>query len=250
MAKRIMRQSVLFILCLLVPFSSVMADKGYVPEKGSAELDKKGKKKKTGKATKIDPALPMVLIIGDSISIGYTGKVRAQLKGKANVLHNPGNSQGTTNGLAKIDAWLGDTQWDVIHFNFGLHDLKRVKKAGTAQNSNDPDDPYQADLKTYTSNMEQLVKRLKKTEAKLIFATTTPFPGGVSPYRAPEDAAKYNAAALKIMKANQVEVNDLYAAILPHLKTHQRPVNVHFLPKGSELLAKEVSAKVEALLAR
>ena len=74
--------------------------------------------------------LPNVLIIGDSISIGYTKFVQEMMAGKANV-HRPLNAkggflncQGTTFGVEKIDEWLGDTKWDVIHFNFGLHDLK------------------------------------------------------------------------------------------------------------------------------
>lgn len=236
------------LLAAFITLSSLSADPGYQPEEGSAELKPK-KKKNKGNKVQIDSKLPMVLIIGDSISIGYTGKVRAQLKGEANILHHPGNSQGTTNGLAKVDSWIGDTQWDVIHFNFGLHDLKRVKKAGTSQNSNDPNDPHQADLKTYTTNMEQLVKRLKKTKAKLIFATTTPFPTGVSPHRDPEDVVTYNAAAVKIMKAHQIAINDLYSKVQPHLKTHQKPKNVHFLGKGSELLAKQVSESIRAMLA-
>ena len=248
MSRGNMIRSVLHVfLASVIVTSSMAVEQTYQPEDGSAELNQKAKKKK-GKKAKIDPDLPMVLIIGDSISIAYTGKVRAQLQGKANVLHNRGNSQGTTNGLVKIDSWIGDTQWDVIHFNFGLHDLKRVKVAGTSKNSNDPKDPYQADLKSYTTNMEQLVKRLTKTGAKLIFATTTPFPKGVSPHRDPEDATQYNEAAAKIMKANQIEVNDLYSVILPHLKTHQKPANVHFRGNGSELLAKQVSQKIEASL--
>jgi len=36
-----------------------------------------------------EPGLPRVLIIGDSISIGYTLDVRALLKGKANVTASP-----------------------------------------------------------------------------------------------------------------------------------------------------------------
>ena len=65
------------------------------------------------------PGLPRVLLIGDSISIGYTAHVRAMLKGVANV-HRPLTNCGpTTRGLENIDAWLGDGKWDVIHFNWG-----------------------------------------------------------------------------------------------------------------------------------
>jgi lysophospholipase L1-like esterase len=215
----------------------------YVPEEGSQELTKKKQKR-----VKLDPNLLNVLIIGDSISIGYTRLVRTQLKGKANVIHNPGNAQGTTLGLIKLKAWLGDTKWDVIHFNWGLHDLKHVTKAGTSNNSNDPNDPQQADLPTYIANMEVLVKQLKATDSTLIFATTTPYPEGVRPYRSPEDAAKYNGAALKIMKANEIQENDLYSLVLPKLDTLQQPVNVHFTKKGSTLMADQVTAVIKSAL--
>jgi len=70
------------------------------------------------------PALPRVLLIGDSISIGYTVPVRELLKGAANVHRIPENGGPTTRGLERLDAWLGTNHWDVIHFNWGLHDLK------------------------------------------------------------------------------------------------------------------------------
>lgn len=195
---------------------------------------------------KLNPNLPNVLIIGDSTSIGYTGPVRTQLKGKANVIHNPGNAQGTTLGLIKLKEWLGNTKWDVIHFNWGLHDLKHMTKAGTSNNSNDL---RQADPPTYKANMEVLVKQLKATGAALIFAATTPYPEGVRrPCRSPEDAAKYNDAALKIMKANGIPVNDLYSLVLSKLDSYQRPVNVHFTKEGSKLLADQVVAVIKSAL--
>src|SRR5690606_3837208 len=64
-----------------------------------------------------------VLIIGDSISIGYFPFVKDALKEEAYVVHNPGNSQHTGTGLQRLDEWLGTTKWDVIHFNWGLWDL-------------------------------------------------------------------------------------------------------------------------------
>src|SRR6476620_12659536 len=71
-----------------------------------------------------DPALPRVLLIGDSISIGYTVPVRELLQGKANVHRIPTNGGPTSNGLKNIDKWLGNGKWDIIHFNWGIHDLK------------------------------------------------------------------------------------------------------------------------------
>ena len=100
----------------------------------------------------------------------------------------------------------------------------------------------QIPLDEYEKNMEAIVVRMKKTDAKLIFATTTPFPdkpGG--PLREAFQVAKYNEFALKIMKKHGVAVNDLYAFALPLLPTLQQPNNVHFTPEGSKALAGEVA---------
>ena len=66
--------------------------------------------------------LPRVLLIGDSVSIGYTLPTRELLIGKANVHRPPTNCSSTGNGLKYLKSWLGEKKWDVIHFNFGLHD--------------------------------------------------------------------------------------------------------------------------------
>ena len=233
----------LISLLACVFLSTIVLAESYVPEPGSDELLKKKKVK-----IPYDKNLPNVLIIGDSISIGYTPFVAQLLKGKANVIHNKGNSQGTTNGLLKLSSWLGDTKWDVIHYNFGLHDLKHVTEAGTSKNSNSFDDPQQADLPTYTKNLKIITEKLKETGVPLIFATTTPYPNGVKPARKPADAVAYNEKAIEIMKKNGVLINDLYNHILPHLKKLQRPVNVHFTPEGSLFLARKVAKDIEAKL--
>ncbi|MCA1759186.1 MAG: hypothetical protein LC658_05405, partial [Bacteroidales bacterium] len=62
--------------------------------------------------------LPNVLILGDSISIGYTPFVQEYLKGRANVFRpmlengKPENCAGTTKGVENIDRWLGSKKWD------------------------------------------------------------------------------------------------------------------------------------------
>ena len=178
--------------------------------------------------------LPRVLLIGDSISIGYTPDVRELLKGKANVHRIPTNARMTKFGLDMIDDWLGEKPWDVIHFNWGLHDLRI-----------EPDGKHQVPLEEYTRNLEALVKRLKKTKAALIWASTTPVPNErVKPPRRPDDVPRYNAAAGRIMERYGVGVNDLYAAALPHLAAMQIPDNVHFKPEGSRFLAERVAAAI------
>ena len=191
--------------------------------------------------------LPNILILGDSISIGYTDFVGQALRGKANVYRplkedgGPWNCQGTTNGLKHLETWLKiQPKWDVIHFNFGLHDLKHVHPV-TGKNSNDPSHPQQANLKQYRKNLKWIVKKLRATGAQLVFATTTPVPDAASgPLRHADQPPTYNQVAGKIMKKNDIPVNDLYGFILPRMGEIQKPNNVHFTQKGSQVLAEQI----------
>ena len=190
---------------------------------------------------------PRVLIIGDSISIGYFEPTKQLLDGQAGVYHNPGNAAHTRHGLAQLDAWLGDTPWDVIHFNHGLHDLKYVDAKGAMVATDKGTQLMSVD--EYARNLEQIVRRLKQTRARLIFATTTPVPEGATG-RVPGDPERYNRAALAIMKKYRVRVNDLHAFALPRLASIQQPHNVHFTNEGSRLLAEQVAASIRATLAQ
>ncbi|WOH38149.1 SGNH/GDSL hydrolase family protein [Thalassotalea fonticola] len=200
------------------------------------------------------PQLPNVLLIGDSISIGYTLDVRELLKDKANVYRPikaqgklPDNAGDTAKGLRQLEHWLSSQnvkKWDVIHFNWGLHDLKRITN-GKGIKSNDPSQPSALSIEQYAKNLNAIVKRLKQTGAVIIFATTTPYPAGVTPSRIPEDAQKYNQAAMNIMTKHNVAINDLYTAIKPNLSEYQRPLNVHFNKQGSKFLATKVSDAIK-----
>jgi acyl-CoA thioesterase-1 len=94
-----------------------------------------------------------------------------------------------------------------------------------------------------------MVKIMKGTGAKLIFATTTPVPEGkTNPPRKNEDVIAYNKVAMGFMKDNEIAINDLYAYALPQLDKIQQPVNVHFTEKGSQVLAERVAAAIETAL--
>ena len=196
------------------------------------------------------PGLPRVLLIGDSISIGYTVGVRELLSGKANV-HRPLTNCGpTTKGVKELDKWLGDKSWDVIHFNFGLHDLKYLGPKG--QNLADPKGEgshQQVPVIDYAKHLRTMVARLEKTGAQLIWRTTTPVPPGAKG-RVVGDSVKYNQAAAKIMKKRKVAIDDMYTFCMPRLKEIMRPANVHFTPAGSKALAGRAVAAINAALKR
>lgn len=176
-----------------------------------------------------DPALPRVLLIGDSVSRGYTQAVRKALAGKANVHRAPANCGPTSLGVKKMEVWLGEGKWDVIHFNFGIHD----RNTPTAD---------------YTERLEQLVERMKKTGATLIWASTTPIPDDASKQQSGASIVERNQAAAEVMQKHGIATDDLFAAITPHLATMQNPRDVHFNGEGYEFLGQKVAEAIEGAL--
>jgi lysophospholipase L1-like esterase len=174
------------------------------------------------------PGLPRVLLIGDSVSRGYTQAVRRILEGKANVHRAPANCGPTASGIRNLDVWLGEGRWDVIHFNFGIHDR------------NTP-------VEEYLSRLETIVERLKDTGARLIWASTTPIPDDPAKRQVAASIIERNAAAADLMMKHGVVVNDLFTAVTPLLAELQPPNDVHFNGRGYDFLGARVA---EAVLAR
>lgn len=196
----------------------------------------------------IDPTLPNVLLIGDSISIGYTVDVRKMLKGQANVFRPPTNCGPTTRGVESIDQWIGDRKWDLIHFNFGLHDLKYMGPNG--KNLADPkaDTSFpQVPIDEYVVNLRKIATRLKSTGAVIIWRETTPVPKG-SAGRVPGDSKKYNEAAAKVIEELGGIQTDPFFAYAQSIAEMQKPANVHYTPKGSEKLGEHVANLITSSL--
>ena len=193
--------------------------------------------------------LPRALLIGDSISIGYTPHVVTALKGKVEVSHHKGNAQHTGTGLKMLDRWIGGKQWDVIHFNWGLWDLCYRNPVSKVQGRRDKvRGTLTIPLKQYEKNLDQLAVRLKKTKAKLIWAHTTTVPKGEAGRKLGDDD-RYNEAAARIMKKHGIEINDLNAlsdSFPAGLFT--APGNVHFKAEGSRRLGQAVAEKITAVL--
>ena len=174
---------------------------------------------------KDDPKLPRVLLIGDSVSRGYTQPTRKVLEGKANVHRAPANCGPTASGLKNLEVWLGEGKWDVIHFNFGIHDR------GTPA----------AD---YVKRLEAIVARLEKTGAKLIWASTTPIPDNPAQKQTAQSIVEKNALAAEVMKKHGIPTDDLFAATTPRLKEFQPPLDVHFTGAGYDFLGAKVGESI------
>ncbi|MEQ9406865.1 MAG: SGNH/GDSL hydrolase family protein [Fuerstiella sp.] len=194
---------------------------------------------------------PQVLIIGDSISLGYTPHVIRMMQGEADVQHHPGNAQHTGTGLQKLDKWLGKKHWDVIHFNWGLWDLCYRNPESKVQGRRDKvNGTLTTSLADYEKNLEQLVQRLQQTKAVLIWAHTTVVPEAEAGRRVKDDL-RYNEAAARVMKKYGVRINDLNAlsrSFAPELST--KPGDVHFTSEGYSRLAEQVAAEIRQALAQ
>jgi hypothetical protein len=173
--------------------------------------------------------LPRVLLIGDSVSRGYTQAVRKALDGKANVHRAPANCGPTAMGIKKIDIWLGDGKWDIIHFNFGIHDRHTP-------------------IADYAQRLEQLVTRMQKTGAKLIWASSTPIPDLPKQKYFAASIVERNQVAEELMQKYGIVIDDLFTAVTPHLAVLQNTDDVHFKGEGYEFLGKQVAASIEAAI--
>lgn len=177
---------------------------------------------------KDDPALPRVLLIGDSISRGYTLPTRKALAGMANVHRAPENCGPTANGLKKLPVWLGEGKWDIIQFNFGIHDRKTP-------------------LADYEQRLDSLATQLKATGARIIWASTTPAAEGVKD-TSNADLVARNEVAAKVMQKHGIAINDLYAWIQPDLAKFQNPNDVHFSGEGYDRLGEQVANTIAKIV--
>jgi len=253
---KVFEKTIIFIVFIF----STLASAGSALETWEGLVGSKTKNRIEYKFVKSDSNLPYVLLYGDSISIQYTQYVRDELKGSANVyrLYRNGSSSGTfIDNMSKMQHAMTDTtlndywsfNWDVIHFNVGLHDLKYLhdkklnKNKGTQVSS----------IKSYKENIKNIIQYLKKLapESQLIFATTTPVPDDAAG-RFAGDAIKYNKAALEVLQAfPEVRINDLYSFTKPNqTKWRLKPGDVHYAKQGrkahGERVAKIINQSLES----
>jgi lysophospholipase L1-like esterase len=182
-----------------------------------------------------DHELPRVLLIGDSITRGYGKQVEANLKGKAYVARvATSKSLGDPALLDEVALVLRQIKFDVIHFNNGMHGNEYTEEE-------------------YAAALPELLATMRRhaPDAKLIWASTTDVRvrnnlEQVDPKT--ERLIKRNELAAAIAKREKIPVDDLFAAIKGHPEYHAQD-GVHFNEKGSEILARQVAAEVEKLLA-
>jgi lysophospholipase L1-like esterase len=94
-----------------------------------------------------------------------------------------------------------------------------------------------------------LVKRLKETKARLVWASTTPIPDDPSQKQTAASIIERNQAAAEVMQRHNIPVDDLFADTAPHVSEYQLPPpNVHFKEAGYDFLGQQVAAAILAQL--
>ncbi|MBP0904159.1 SGNH/GDSL hydrolase family protein [Mariniflexile gromovii] len=184
-----------------------------------------------------------ILIVGDSISIGYTSFVKESLSEVAEVFHNPGNAQHTGTGLQNIEKWIGDEKWDIIQINWGLWDLCYRHPDSKVQGQRDKvHGTITFNPEAYEKNLDAIVKLIrKKSNAKIIFVSTTYVPEQEAG-RFSKDAIIYNKISRRVMEAHSVIINDIYDASKEiHSKYGKGNDDVHYTPKGYEALGEHIA---------
>ena len=192
---------------------------------------------------------PKVLILGDSISIGYTPEVRKLLAEVADVQRPAENCQHTAHGLNRIKAWLGTNQWDVIHFNWGIWDTHFLDEKGQlVRNETAAAGPLHLrhTPEQYRTNLVKLVTALETTGARLVWASTTPIMSRSG--KRFDDIKALNTVAAEVMRARRVAINDLYEFTLPHVAEWQSGDKVHFNATGNQHLGQRVAESIKAAL--
>ena len=140
--------------------------------------------------------LPRVLLIGDSICNGYQGVVRERLKGKMNVTYWVSSYCVTSPAyLPLLSIYLDEAEYDIIHFNNGLHSL------GT---------PTEAWAKGLKAALELV--RKKQPDAKLVWCSSTPLANDVKTAKCRE----LNASGARVVaELGGIATDDLFALCDP-----------------------------------
>ena len=180
-----------------------------------------------------------VLLIGDSIRMGYDKYVKNYLSDSCEVYYPKDNCRFAQYTLRHLSDWKsgfnGDDS-DLIHWNVGLWDTLELY-----------DDGCLTPPEFYAFFIEKICKRIKVLfpKAKVIFATSTPvienrFTEPHFSRRLNSNVKKYNDIAVEICKKHGFSVNDLYSLVKNVPEEYYSDMTHLYTPEGTQLLTDAV----------
>ncbi len=186
-----------------------------------------------------------IILIGDSIRIGYEPTLRRELEGLADVWAPEENVWDSGNVLRHLDEWVISRRPDLVHINCGLHDIK--KEFGSSSPA--------VDIGQYESNLREIMQRVQsETHSYIIWATTTPVNQEWHRQkkefdRFEADVTAYNSVARRVAQEFGVPINDLYAVAMKGGRDSLlQPDGVHFTEAAYELMGKNTAGYIRRRL--
>ena len=185
-----------------------------------------------------------VLLLGDSIRMGYDDYVKEILAGKCEVYYDAAD-----NGrFAAYTLWQMNQlfrkygPFDIVHWNNGYWDMNVEAPMHTALYP----------IEDYKYLLRRIAREIKKNGAKVIFALTTPVldagsaadnSGTGADYISFDDnwVRKYNDAACEVMKEENIPINDLYTLCKQDKNYYKCEDMLHLTEEGYRILAEQIS---------
>ncbi len=181
-----------------------------------------------------------ILLIGDSVRMGYDRYVKESMKNLAEVYYPAENCRFTSYVLRSLHMWTDELRLyeaDAVHWNAGLWDTLRIYG----------DEPLTSPS-AYAENVERITKRLRFLfpHAKLIFAASTPvleygFIDGFE-MRYDRDIERYNEIARDVITRYGCEYNDLYGLLSDRQEKYHSDQTHYYTAAGTKLIGGRVNA--------
>ena len=179
-----------------------------------------------------------VLLLGDSIRQNYQEKVTQKLAGRAEVVYPAANCAFAKYTLCCLNAWLRELGTpDIVHWNNGIWDTC-IRYA--------EDGPF-TPVDEYVATLSKILRVLRSTGAQVIFATSTPV---ADPHQdlSSRTIAWYNHEALRLMRQEGVDIDDLYSLVYPERDAFICEDHCHLSEAGKEACSDAVVRAIEKYL--
>lgn len=188
--------------------------------------------------------MKQILLLGDSIRMGYDKYVRMAYEGEYEVLYPDENCRFAAYITRFLFDWktkLCCKDVELVHWNAGLWDCLHMT-----------DGEALTPLEVYEVYIERICKMIREyfPNAKVIFATSTPVQehlfGALKRYN--KEIEEYNAAAVGIAESYGAQINDLYA-LMSSLPVDYHSDLTHFYTKdGTRAITEQVCGKIDSVL--
>lgn len=172
-----------------------------------------------------------ILLLGDSIRLSYGTKVKKMLSDFAIVDGPTDNCRFVKYTLWNLQEWLQTYGTpDIIHWNNGIWDIYHLNK----------DIGIFTPLDEYLKDIKRVLAELRKTDAKIIWVSTTPVADANENCRN-EDINRYNLAVKQIMERENIAINDLNSVIAKDISAYISEDHLHLSEKGEDEASKAVA---------